>query len=65
MGGHAAGEVASALALEVLTRTVREHLLGFDVEGRLGVLKGAVEAANTHVWEDAQTNPSHRSAAAK
>ena len=50
MGGHAAGEVASALAVEVITREFHQNE---TVEG----LYAAVEAANQAVLADAVANP--------
>lgn len=50
MGGHAAGEIASSLAVEVITRRFHEDE---TVEG----LYAAVEAANVAVLADAVANP--------
>ncbi len=50
MGGHAAGEVASALAVEVITREFHQNK---TVEG----LYAAVEAANHAVLADAVAHP--------
>ncbi len=50
MGGHAAGEVASALAVEVITREFHQNE---TVEG----LYAAVEAANHAVLADAVAHP--------
>ena len=50
MGGHAAGEVASSLAVEVITRQFHENE---TVDG----LYAAVEAANLAVLTDAVANP--------
>ncbi len=52
MGGHAAGEVASSLAVEVITREFHENE---TVDG----LYAAVEAANQSVLADAVANPDH------
>ncbi len=50
MGGHAAGEVASTLAVEVVSRVFHEDE---TIEG----LYAAVEAANRAVLDDAAANP--------
>ncbi len=50
MGGHAAGEVASALAVEIVTRVFHEDE---TVDG----LYAAIEAANRAVLDDAAANP--------
>ena len=54
MGGHEAGEVASALALETLASEMQ--LLG---EGcpRPQLFKKAVEAVNLRVWQEASLHP--------
>ncbi|HEX9968662.1 MAG TPA: Stp1/IreP family PP2C-type Ser/Thr phosphatase [Acidimicrobiales bacterium] len=50
MGGHAAGEVASGIAVEILGD-------GFRHDGTAGGLADAVRAANRAVWERAQQQP--------
>lgn len=52
MGGHAAGEVASATAVETLQQAFTEH----TVSG----LADAARAANRAVWEEAQASPDLR-----
>ena len=57
MGGHAGGEVASALAVETVCKT----LLG-DKGGKTGIcnakaLQAAIELANTTIYQDAGNNP--------
>ncbi len=49
MGGHAAGEVASALVVESLERSMAKH----SGEARDGLLEKAVLQANREVWEAA------------
>jgi protein phosphatase len=52
MGGHAAGEVASALAIKVLRDTFD------DTPGRSGeALRASIEAANEAVWEASLSQP--------
>jgi len=60
MGGHAGGEVASALAVE----TVFNTLLG-GKEGKTGscnaeALQSVIELANTTIYQDAQKNPERK-----
>jgi protein phosphatase len=50
MGGHAAGEVASGIAVEILGD-------GFRHDGTAGGLADAVRAANRAVWDRAQQQP--------
>lgn len=50
MGGHAAGEVASAIAVEAIYR-------GFQERSTIEGLLGAVETANRDVLSDARANP--------
>ena len=54
MGGHAAGQTASSLAVKTVTKALAEDgLEGVDVER----LKRACKAANTAVFEAARDNP--------
>jgi serine/threonine protein phosphatase PrpC len=53
MGGHAAGEVASAIAVQMLGER-------FDGDRTAGGLAQAVRAANRAVWEKAQEQPGLR-----
>lgn len=55
MGGAAAGEVASAIAVEALAR----HFASAEVEGP-DALRQATQAANRAVWEAALANPDRR-----
>lgn len=50
MGGHAAGEVASALTIETV-------LEGFEKSPTIGGLHKAIERANTEVLANARANP--------
>src|SRR5436190_21415563 len=52
MGGHLAGEVASALAIEVLERELRGP--GGDAQT---ALRAAIERANLEIWDQAQQDP--------
>lgn len=61
MGGHAAGEIASALAVQAAANSIAEQLIGLasasgDVtDERLGTLiKTAVEAANLAVYKESR-----------
>jgi len=59
MGGHAGGEVASALAVE----TVFKNLLGSKggkTEPCPVALKSAIELANNTIYQDAQVNPERK-----
>jgi protein phosphatase len=49
MGGHLAGEVASALAIEVLQRELTR-----PAADRAAALRAAVERANQEIWEEAE-----------
>ena len=53
MGGHAAGEVASGIAVQMLGE-------GFSRDNTTGGLADAVRAANRAVWEKAQEDPELR-----
>jgi len=53
MGGHAAGEVASRLAVE----SVRNRYYSNPASQTSDVLRTAIEQANIDVWERAQTDP--------
>ncbi len=59
MGGHACGEVASALAVETIFKTL------LDGKGKTGTwnadaLQTAIELANTTIYQDAQANPERK-----
>jgi protein phosphatase len=49
MGGHLAGEVASAIAIEVLQRELTQ-----PAADPPGVLKAAIELANQEIWAEAE-----------
>jgi protein phosphatase len=58
MGGHNAGEVASALAVEHIRRALRERLLSNDKETMAeyaSVVRDAVEFANSYIFDQSQT----------
>ena len=52
MGGHQAGEVASAMAIEVLQRELAS--LGDDPSA---ALRAAIEQANREIWDEAERDP--------
>jgi serine/threonine protein phosphatase PrpC len=52
MGGHAAGEVASAMAIDL----IRD---GFDVRSTVEGLYDAISAANLAVLKNAREDPAH------
>ena len=52
MGGHAAGEVASAMAIEIIRNE-------FEVKPTVDGLYSAINTANTEVLSDAKRNPEH------
>ena len=52
MGGHLAGEVASAIAVEVVERELKGPLT--DVQA---ALRAAIEQANRQIWEESQQDP--------
>lgn len=53
MGGHAAGEVASSLAVQ----TTRQHFYASNNPENGEALREAVSAANEAVWREAQRSP--------
>jgi serine/threonine protein phosphatase PrpC len=52
MGGHLAGEIASAIAIEVLQRELVQ-----PAADPAGTLKAAVELANEEIWAEAERDP--------
>ncbi len=56
MGGHRAGEVASALSLQALLEALRPALAAPGA-GRAAILERAVAAANRQVWALANATP--------
>ena len=52
MGGHLAGEVASALAIEAVRNMAKEYR-----DAGISPLKEAVAAAHASIWQHAQTHP--------
>jgi PPM family protein phosphatase len=69
MGGHAAGEVASQLAVETITTLIKEHDLGIFADGVLPypeeltpegkLLVGAIAIANLRIIDRAKQSSSH------
>ena len=57
MGGHAGGEVASALAVETVFRSLSGGREGESVSCDAQALRAAIELANTTVYQDARINP--------
>ncbi|HSR53194.1 MAG TPA: protein phosphatase 2C domain-containing protein, partial [Acidobacteriota bacterium] len=55
MGGHAAGEVASALASKALNQAVRK-----EPQNPVEALQQAVEEANRSIFESQARNPEYR-----
>jgi len=53
MGGHAAGEVASSLALETL-KSWKDRITGRSGTQAADMLRQAVDEANRHVWQKGQ-----------
>lgn len=59
MGGHKAGEVASAMAIDVITRSLAERLPSTRRVKRTRIpeiVRNAIELANSAVYEAANTN---------
>jgi protein phosphatase len=52
MGGHLAGEVASALAIDVIERELRG-----PVGEPQAALRNVIERANLEIWDEAQNDP--------
>src|SRR3954469_3358971 len=52
MGGHLAGEVASAMAIEILQRE-----LASPAGDPASTLRTAIERANQEIWAEAQRDP--------
>jgi protein phosphatase len=57
MGGHNAGEVASALAVETISRHIAEHFAGNDP---VPVIEQAFAVASARIDEQAENNPEAR-----
>lgn len=57
MGGHAAGEVASSMALETLA-SWKERLSGASGKQTADMLRDAVNEANRNIWEKGQDDQS-------
>ncbi len=57
MGGHAAGEVASSVALVTLGEAIRRVSISDDPVERAALLGRAVSAANEAVWAAARESP--------
>jgi len=56
MGGHQAGEVASSFAVETMNRCMHSLPDHSDVETACRLLRDAIAAANTKVYEEAHRN---------
>lgn len=57
MGGHAGGEVASALAVETVFKTLLAGREGKAASCNAEALQAAIELANTTIYQDARSNP--------
>jgi serine/threonine protein phosphatase PrpC len=53
MGGHAGGEVASALAVEAIAAYVQGHLTGPDADQTAALLQAAIRTADEAIWTNA------------
>ena len=63
MGGAAAGEIASAMATEIVLTELRRRWLEAaeaSADGFAAAIKGATEAANTRIHQYAVEHPEHR-----
>lgn len=61
MGGHAAGEVASQLAVDALVETIRDSDDDLADQGHVVArLKEAVREANRRIWASIETNEERR-----
>ena len=60
MGGHAGGEVASALAVESIFKTLLTGETGKIEHCDAEALQAAIELANSTIYQDAQTNPERK-----
>ncbi len=63
MGGAAAGEIASAMAVDIVLEELRSRWLGAptaDPKAFAFALREATDAANTRIHEFAQAHPEHR-----
>ena len=54
MGGHKAGDYASKECIEVLTTYIREY--DEEIYTPIGILEGAIEAANSNIYKDSTSN---------
>ncbi|MGH9341599.1 MAG: PP2C family protein-serine/threonine phosphatase [Acidobacteriota bacterium] len=55
MGGHAAGEVASAMAANLIVEELKKNTLPLD-----DALKSAILVANKRIFDDQKVHPEHR-----
>jgi PPM family protein phosphatase len=60
MGGHAGGEVASALAVETVFKTLLGGKEGKTESCNAKALQTAIELANNTIYQDAQVNPERK-----
>jgi protein phosphatase len=56
MGGHVAGEIASSMAVKTVSEYVGQYAGTDDIKV---VLEQAIIAANTVIYQSAQTNPQY------
>lgn len=59
MGGHASGEIASAMAVEILFKTLLGSEVKKDDSCSKKTLRKAIELANSTVFQDAQVHQEH------
>ncbi len=67
MGGHLAGEVASAMAVDIISRCIEDALEtppakdapGMEVSAEAAVLISAIRQANTAIYEASQSKPEY------
>ena len=60
MGGHAGGEVASALAVEAIFEALLEGRARETEPGAAEALQAAIELANNAIYRDARENPERK-----
>ncbi|MFH0785705.1 MAG: PP2C family serine/threonine-protein phosphatase [Pseudomonadota bacterium] len=60
IGGHACGEVASALAVETVFKTLLAGKRGKPESCNSGALQTAIDLANHTIYQDAQANPERK-----
>jgi protein phosphatase len=60
MGGHAGGEIASALAVETVFRSLADNRGGKMASCSPRALQDAIERANSAIYQNAQLNPERK-----